>query len=85
MKRNMMKMLVLAGTMGMATTVLAQETIKTTLVSGIGNDREEGPAMICDGDFSTKWCVDEPSLMPYTIILDAGSPTSFAEYGFVTE
>ena len=84
MKRNMMKMLVLAGTMGLATTVLAQETIKTTLVSGTGNDREEGPAMICDGDFSTKWCVDEPSLMPYTIILDAGSPTSFAEYGFVT-
>lgn len=84
MKRNMMKMLVLAGTMGMATTVLAQETIKTTLVSGTGNDREEGPAMICDDDLSTKWCVDEPSLMPYTIILDAGSPTGFAEYGFVT-
>ncbi|MBO7069423.1 MAG: discoidin domain-containing protein [Bacteroidaceae bacterium] len=84
MKRNMMRMLVLAGTMTLTTTVLAQETIKTTLVSGPGRDREEGPAMICDGDISTKWCVDEPEKMPYIIILDAGKPMDFAEYGFVT-
>ena len=77
-------MMVLAGTMAMTATVLAQETIKTTLVSGTGNDREEGPAMICDGDISTKWCIDEPENMPYTIILDAGKATDFAEYGFVT-
>lgn len=84
MKRNMKRMMVLAGTMAMTATVLAQETIKTTLVSGTGNDREEGPAMICDGDISTKWCIDEPENMPYTIILDAGKATDFAEYGFVT-
>jgi hypothetical protein len=84
MKINMKKMMVLAGTMVLTTTVLAQETIKTTLVSGPGRDREEGPAMICDGDISTKWCVDEPFRMPYTIILDAGTATDFAEYGFVT-
>ena len=80
----MMRMMVLAGTLAMTTTVLAQETIKTTLVSGTGRDREEGPAMICDGDIDTKWCVDEPFRMPYTIILDAGTATDFAEYGFVT-
>ena len=84
MKRNMTKMLVLTGTMGLVTTVWAQETIKTTLVSGTGTDAEEGPAMICDGDVSTKWCIDEPENMPYTIILDAGKPAEFAEYGLVT-
>ncbi|MBO4840126.1 MAG: discoidin domain-containing protein [Bacteroidaceae bacterium] len=84
MKRNMKRMLVLAGTMALTTTVLAQETIKTKFVSGTGSDEEEGPAMICDGDVSTKWCIDEPENMPYTIILDAGAPTDFAEYGFVT-
>lgn len=84
MKKKVTRMLVLAGTMAMATTVLAQTGIKTTLVSGPGNDREEGAAMICDGNVSTKWCLDEPSQMPYTIILDAGAPTDFAEYGFVT-
>lgn len=84
MKKNVMRMLVLTGTMALTSSVLAQETIKTKLVSGTGSDIEEGPAMICDGDASTKWCVDEPSHMPYVIILDAGTPTDFAEYGFVT-
>lgn len=84
MKKNVMRMLVLTGTMALTSSVLAQETIKTKLVSGTGSDIEEGPAMICDGDVSTKWCVDEPSHMPYVIILDAGTPTDFAEYGFVT-
>lgn len=84
MERNMTRMLVLLGTMMLTTTLLAQETIKTTLVSGTGRDREEGPAMICDGDISTKWCVDEPENIPYTIVLDAGKATDFAEYGFVT-
>ena len=62
----------------------AQSPIKTTLVSGPGRDRSEGPAMVCDGQFSTKWCVDEPRRMPYTIILDAGQGTTVAEYGLVT-
>lgn len=84
MKKNVMRMLVLTGTMALTSSVLAQETIKTKLVSETGSDIEEGPAMICDGDASTKWCVDEPSHMPYVIILDAGTPTDFAEYGFVT-
>ena len=84
MKKNVMRMLVLTGTMALTTSVLAQETIKTKLVSGTGRDDDEGPAMICDGDVSTKWCIDEEENMPYVIILDAGTPTSFAEYGFVT-
>ena len=84
MKTIMTKMLVLAGTIALTTSTLAQNAIKTTLVSGPGRDRDEGPAMVCDGDISTKWCVDEPFRMPYTIILDAGTQTDFAEYGFVT-
>lgn len=80
----MMRMLVLAGTMVLTTAVLAQETIKTTLVSGTDRNNEEGAAMVCDEDITTKWCVDEPENMPYTIILDAGKPVDFAEYGFTT-
>lgn len=63
--------------------IMAQ-TIKTTFVSGPGRDRSEGPAMVCDGNYDTKWCVDAPQQMPYTIILDAGEETNVAEYGFVT-
>ena len=63
---------------------LAQAPVKTTLVSGSGRGGEEGPAMICDGQLSTKWCIDFPRLMPYSIILDAGEQTNVAEYGLVT-
>lgn len=64
--------------------VLAQSGIKLNLVSGPGRDRGEGPAMVCDGNYDTKWCVDNPQQMPYTLILDAGQETDFAEYGLVT-
>lgn len=64
--------------------MLAQTNVKLTLVSGPGQDREEGAAMVCDGQLSTKWCIDSPRQMPYTLVLDAGTPSSFAEYGFVT-
>ena len=84
MKKNVIKMLVLAGTMAMTTEALAQSAIKTKLVSGPGRDREEGAAMVCDGDISTKWCIDAPFLMPYVIILDANNQTSVVEYSFVT-
>ena len=60
------------------------QTVKTTFVSGPGRDRGEGPAMVADGRYDTKWCIDEPRQMPYTIVLDAGEETTFAEYGFVT-
>ena len=71
--------------LGFATSeAFAQSTIKTTFVSGPGRDRGEGPAMVCDGRFDTKWCVDEPRQLPYIIILDAGEQTPLAEYGFVT-
>lgn len=63
---------------------LAQAPIKTTFVSGSGRGGQEGPAMICDDQLSTKWCIDIPRLMPYSIILDAGQQTSVVEYGFVT-
>ena len=33
---------------------------------------------------STKWCIDDPRQMPYSIVLDAGSQTSLTEYGLVT-
>lgn len=64
--------------------LIMAQTIKTTFVSGPGRDRGEGPAMVADGRYDTKWCVDDPRQMPYTIVLDAGEETSFAEYGFVT-
>lgn len=71
--------------LGFATSeAFAQSTIKTTFVSGPGRDRGEGPAMVCDGRFDTKWCVDEPRQLPYIIILDAGEQTPLAEYGLVT-
>ena len=62
----------------------AQAPIKTTFVSGTGPNDEEGPAMVCDGEVATKWCIDSPRRLPYTIILDAGRQTSIAEYGFIT-
>ena len=40
--------------------------------------------MVSDGLFYTKWCVDEPGRMPYSIVLDAGSQISLCEYGLVT-
>ncbi len=64
--------------------LLAQAPIKTTLVSGTGPNDDEGPAMVCDGRLSTKWCIDKPSQLPYSIVLDAGQQTSLAEYGLAT-
>ena len=32
----------------------------------------------------TKWCIDFPRLMPYSITLDAGEQTPINEYRFVT-
>lgn len=64
--------------------IMAQSVIKVTLVSGPGRDRQEGAAMVCDGNFATKWCIDDRRQMPYTIILDAGSQTPLAEYGLAT-
>ena len=60
------------------------QTIKTTFVSGTGPNDDEGPKMICDGNYDTKWCIDSPRLLPYSIVLDAGGETNIAEYGFVT-
>ena len=64
-------------------TIMAQSTAKLTLVSGPGRG-QEGAAMVCDGRFDTKWCIDEPRQLPYTIVLDAGEQTPIAEYGLVT-
>ncbi len=63
---------------------LAQAPVKTTFVSGSGRGGQEGPAMICDDQLSTKWCIDFPRLMPYSIVLDAGQQTCIVEYGLVT-
>ena len=63
---------------------LAQAPIKTTFVSGSGRGGQEGPAMICDDQLSTKWGIDFPRLMPYSIVLDAGQQTGVVEYGLVT-
>ena len=54
-----------------------------TLISGPGHG-SEGAAKVCDGSYETKWCIDSPRQMPYTLILDAGEEISFAEYGLVT-
>ena len=63
---------------------LAQAPIKTAFVRGTGPNDEEGPKMVCDGEVATKWCIDNPRQLPYTIVLDAGLQTSIAEYGFIT-
>ena len=63
---------------------ISAQTIKTTLLSGTGPNNDEGPKMICDGSYDTKWCIDSPRLLPYSIVLDAGEETNIAEYGFVT-
>ena len=60
------------------------QAIKTTLVSGTGPNNDEGPKMVCDGNYDTKWCIDSPRMLPYSIVLDAGEETNIAEYGFVT-
>jgi len=63
--------------------IFAQDAIKTTLTNGPGRG-QEGAAMVCDGQLSTKWCIDSPQQMPYTIVLDAGQATTVCEYGLVT-
>ena len=63
---------------------MAQAPVKTTLVNGTGPADDEGPAMVCDGQLATKWCIDSPRQLPYTIILDAGQQTPLAEYGLAT-
>ena len=62
----------------------AQPAVKTTFVSGTGRNGSEGAAMACDGQINTKWCIDSPRMMPYTIVFDAGQQTSIAEYGLMT-
>ena len=64
--------------------LFAQAPVKTTFVSGTGPNDDEGPRMVCDGQLSTKWCIDSPRQLPYSIVLDAGRQTSIAEYGFAT-
>lgn len=82
MRKNMLSALLLLGfAVGEA---FAQSDIKLSLVSGTGRGGNEGAAMVCDGDFETKWCIDIPRMLPYSVILDAGQQTTFAEYGFVT-
>lgn len=63
---------------------ISAQAIKTTLVKGTGPNDDEGPAMVCDGSYDTKWCIDSRRQLPYMIILDAGTETNIAEYGFVT-
>lgn len=64
--------------------LFAQAPVKTTFIDGTGPRDDEGPAMVCDGQLSTKWCIDSPRQLPYSIILDAGQQTNLAEYGFAT-
>ena len=64
-----------------------QMPIKTTFVSGPGRATprvDESAAMVTDGRLFTKWCIDEPAQMPYTVVLDAGASTAISEYRFYT-
>ena len=63
--------------------LFAQSDVKLSFVSGPGRG-QEGAAMVCDGNLSTKWCIDSRQQLPYTVILDAGQQTPLAEYGLVT-
>ncbi len=71
-------------TIAMATNVLAQEKVKTVFDSGTTTVEKEGAAMAADGKMYTKWCIDDKSQLPYTIVLDAKQPTKISEYGLVT-
>ena len=64
--------------------IFAQAPIKTSFVSGTGPNDDEGPSMACDGQISTKWCIDSPRRLPYSIILEASKETSIVEYGLIT-
>ena len=79
-----MRHLIFISLLLLALSEASAQTIKTTLVNGTGPNDDEGPAMVCDGQLSTKWCIDTPRQLPYTIVLDAGQLTSIAEYGLVT-
>lgn len=63
---------------------LCAQTVRTTIVRGTGPNDEEGPSMVCDGRYDTKWCIDSRRQLPYTIVLDASAEATIAEYGFVT-
>lgn len=71
-------------TIAIATNVLAQEKVKTVFDSGTTTVEKEGAAMAADGKMYTKWCIDDKSQLPYTIVLDAKQPTKISEYGLVT-
>ena len=63
---------------------LAQAPIRTTVAEATVPDGEEGARMLCDGQLSTKWCIEEPTLMPYSVTLDAGTAQTVREYGLAT-
>lgn len=86
-QKNLMMKKTLAiaiSTFALATNALAQEKVKTVFDSGTTTVEKEGAAMAADGKLYTKWCIDDKSQLPYTIVLDAKQPTKISEYGLVT-
>lgn len=65
-------------------TVSAQTRVPVTFVSGSTDVAKEGAAMVCDGHLYTKWCIDQRRQMPYSVVLDAGSPVALTAYGLCT-
>ena len=66
---------------------LAFVSTNTTTAAQTGRRRPtiaEDASMVADGFLHTKWCIDRPSQMPYTVTLDAGSQTAVSEYRFYT-
>ena len=61
-----------------------QLPVKATFVGGTGASGKEGAAMVADGRLFSKWCIDEPRQMPYSVVLDAGEKIALSEYRFVT-
>ena len=57
---------------------------KIRLVEGPTSIDKESAEMLTDGHFYTKWCYDNASDMPYTVIVSTQEPIRLGQYGLVT-
>lgn len=57
---------------------------KIQLVDGPTNIDDESAEMIADGHYYTKWCYDNASDLPYTLIVSTKEPIRLGQYGLVS-
>ena len=64
---------------------MEQTAVKATFVSGSDAKTRESADKVADGRKSTKWCMDDPRPLPYTVVLSVGEqPIALQEYVFTT-